>query len=290
MWRIVGSWIIFVIFLLSQSQDAFAVKVEERISYRAGYTYENELLAGMESTVKYLAAAALSHPEDAELQYALGTVFWRYKPNQAQLFFKKAIEINPRHAKSYFLLGMLKIFEKDFQGFRGFIKKAIQADPYYVNAYNTLAMIDAKTGKMDEAIALMEQAKTRMTQEESFYFNQALMYVDKKQYEPAIKNLEQVITLNPDDREYHYLLGAAYKSQGRLADARRAMENVLRLDPGKILALLMIATTYKEENNFEKVFEYAERARTLAPENATVLAEIQEYEEAYEVWKKEQQE
>ena len=42
-------------------------------------------------------------------------------------------------------------------------------------------MMDSKTGKMDEAIALMEQAKTRMDQEESFYFNQALMYMDREQ-------------------------------------------------------------------------------------------------------------
>lgn len=286
MFRIISHFLMFGFFFWCNFEYAEAVTVDMHIDYRGGYSYEKELNAGMESTVKYLETDVLSHPEDSELRYALGTLYWRYKPKQAHWQFEEVIKLNPNHAKSYFLLGMLRLLEKDFQGFRGYLKKAIQADPNYVNVYNTLAMMDSKTGKMDEAIALMEQAKTRMNHDESFYFNQALMYMDGEQYEPAINNLERVITLNPADQEYHYLLGVAYKSHARPANARKAMENVLRFDPGNVLALLMIATTYKEENNFEKVFEYAERARKIAPEDATVLAEIQEYKEAYEIWKK----
>ncbi|MEC4673294.1 MAG: hypothetical protein VST68_03820, partial [Nitrospirota bacterium] len=72
----------------------------------------------------------------------------------------------------------------------------------------------------------------------------------------------------------------------QLLEARRSMENVIRLNPKNIMALLVIADSYKEVNNFEKAFAYAERARLIDPRNLTVREELLEYKEAYEKFRK----
>ncbi|MGE0474602.1 MAG: tetratricopeptide repeat protein, partial [Nitrospirales bacterium] len=207
MLKIIAHLLIFGYFFLIGVDYAVGVTAEAHVEFRNGYTYEKELQAGWEIIVKELQAQIASHPDNAELSYALATVYWHSHPEKVQAQLEQTIRINPAHSKSYFLLGMVHLLNKDFSKFREYMKKAIQADPYYVNAYNTLAMWNSKTKKIDEAIALLEEGKTQMPQEESLYFNQALIFIFKEQYEPAIKNLEKLITLNAGDQEYYYVAG-----------------------------------------------------------------------------------
>ncbi|MBX3302490.1 MAG: tetratricopeptide repeat protein [Nitrospira sp.] len=265
--------------LLAQSAGAATAVVE--LPYRNGFESSQHLKSAIDYAIAHLESELENQPRNVEMQFALGSLYFEFQPDKAKQQFQEILRIDPNHAESNFLLGMIVLSEKDLKGFATHLEKAIQSDPIHVQAYNTLAMWYAKTGRLERAVQLLEQGKAHVANEESFYFNQSLMLLDSNgQYDSIIKNMETAIKLAPKE-EYYFILGWAYHKQRAYDAARVTMQKVMELNPKNVNALMVIATTYKETGDLEKARTLVEEALTIDPANKTIQAELQEYKEEY---------
>ena len=237
-----------------------------------------------EHAATYIESDLKAHPDKDQLHYLLGIHYLSEKTDEAIAHFKTIARNNPRYADSHFLLGMIAFSDHDLSSFANHMQSVMLANPFYVQAYNSLAMVYAKTNKLDQAIQVMEDANGHMPKEESFYFNQALMYLAKGQYQEVVRDIKSVTALGTD-RESLFMLGWSYFKLKDYEATRLTMRKILDDDPKNINALLLIATTHKEAKDFDKALAVAEQARTIDPANKTVEQEIKEYQEEYRAWK-----
>jgi Flp pilus assembly protein TadD len=80
---------------------------------------------------------------------------------EAETCLRRALEINPRSAKSLNNLGMVRVQEKRFAEAAGFFAEALAIDPGYERARLNLGLALVKQGKMGEAIPHFREAARR---------------------------------------------------------------------------------------------------------------------------------
>ena len=79
--------------------------------------------------------------------------------------FKKAISINPGSEEAHRNLARVFYVQKNFAEAAKEYKKVTQLNPYDIDAHVVLALALTKMNKFDEAIAQLQNAKTRTTDE-----------------------------------------------------------------------------------------------------------------------------
>ena len=77
--------------------------------------------------------------------------------------FKKAVSINPASEEAHRNLARVFYVQKNFEEASGEYKKVTELNPYDIDAHLLLALTLTKLNKLEDAIAQLEVAKTRTT-------------------------------------------------------------------------------------------------------------------------------
>jgi tetratricopeptide (TPR) repeat protein len=156
-----------------------------------------------ELKVAQLEDMALEYPEDENVYFALGNVYYEdAMPLEARMNYEKALELNP-----------------DFN-----------------KARINLAMLYAETADPDTALILLEEAVKIDPKDPKAYNNIGMIYYSKGNIDRAVKAYTKAIEIDPDNAEAHYNLGLAFAETGLLVEAMREWQTVLELEPEGELA------------------------------------------------------
>lgn len=150
--------------------------------------------------------------------------------NKAESYAKKAIEINPKNAKGYNLIGVAKCFlngvggELDISACPSILEdfnKALTLNPSYGNAYQNRGSIYVKLKKYDLAIKDYTQAIVydESKSKASAYLGRAFCYARKKDYESAMKDYNKSIAENKNNRKAYNNRGIIYAIKGNMNNA-----------------------------------------------------------------------
>jgi len=171
----------------------------------------------------------------------------------AIIYYNKAIELNPKHTKSYYNLGLLLHKIKNYKEAIDCFEKILKTEPGFKNANNSLGVIFYKLGENLKAIAcykneiqtnslnigaynnlgivfynLGEIHKARSSFEKAIQIdpnfigahnNLAILYYDIKETEKAINCFERVLKIDPKNKEANYNLGKIYQGIGNQTKA-----------------------------------------------------------------------
>jgi tetratricopeptide (TPR) repeat protein len=119
--------------------------------------------------------------------------------------YKKAIEIDPDHAKSYYNLGIVYSYLGIYQMAADSYKEAIRLNPRHSDAY----------------------------------YNLGIAYGNLNRYDDAIKAYEEALKIRPDYASAHYNLGLIFLKTGKRDAALRHYNALRKIDPelsGKLLS------------------------------------------------------
>ena len=156
-----------------------------------------------ELKVAQLEEMAVEHPEDENVYFALGNVFYDdAMPMEARLNYEKALELNPKFNK----------------------------------ARINLAMLYAETADPDTALILLEEAVRVDPNDPKAYNNIGMIYYSKGNNDRAVKAYTRALEIDPVNAEAHYNLGLAFAETGLLVEAMREWREVLDLEPEGELA------------------------------------------------------
>jgi len=141
-----------------------------------------------------LEAMTTDYPEDAELFFALGNVYYdQVVPDQARQNFEKAIALDPKMEK----------------------------------ARVNLAMLIAESGEADSAKTILEGVVARDPKNAKALVNLGVIFYEAKDVDTAVKYYSKALAVEPGNLEGHYNLGMAFAESGLVLEAIREFRTVL---------------------------------------------------------------
>jgi protein O-GlcNAc transferase len=169
--------------------DKYAAAFDE-IGYAYYKTGDAEL-----ATEAYLTSAKLLGTSSTPYT-GLGDVYHYLKeqPDQAMVYYKKAIEINPKSASSQFGVGWCYNDKSEYAAAIPYLKKAVEITDTYTSAYTELGYSYYGLGRYSDALLLLQKSIS-LTPTASAYYYQGLCFVNLKQKTKALevqKKLEQL--------------------------------------------------------------------------------------------------
>ena len=152
------------------------------------------------------------------------------KLQEAEIFTRKAIELNPNYAMAYSNLGGILRDLGKLQEAEIFTRKAIELNPNYAMAYSNLGGILRDLGKLQEAELSQRKA----------------------------------IELNPNFAEAHYSLGHILRDLGKLQEAELSQRKAIELNPNFAEANEALGLVLLEKNEYDlSLMYFSESAKLL---------------------------
>jgi tetratricopeptide (TPR) repeat protein len=186
-------------------------------------------------------------PADAEPYYQLGlTYLGADNRNLAMGCFRKATELNPKHAAAQLKLADLLTTVNDRAMVADAEKRARAVStefPNDVDALNTLAMTELRLGKPEDAAGHLEQALERLPgglESSALLMRARLSQGDVKGAEEA---LQQCFRKSPQSAEVALVMGRFYLVTHRPQQAEEQLRRAIRIDPKYGAALLDLGMT-----------------------------------------------
>ena len=202
----------------------------------------------------FIRKAIELNPKDSIAYSNLGGILQGLgKLQEAEFFTRKAIELNPKDSIAYSNLGgILNDFEK-LEEAEMFTRKAIELNPKFANPYSNLGNIARKYDKLEEAEIFARKA----------------------------------IELNPNLAEAHSNLGGILRELGNLKEAEIITLKAVELNPNFANAYSNLGLIFNELGNIKEAEIFARKAIEVNPNFAKAYYSLSKIESITEKnWEK----
>jgi superkiller protein 3 len=229
------------------------------------------------------------------------------KPDEAVVYFTKAIETNPEYAHAHFCLGSALSLQKKPDEAIPMMWKALKLDPDYevarrglfnlvrehrnrdatITFFRNAVRDDPRNplahwflgdalwyqGKRDESLGLFEKAAELAPKDGDFHYSLANNYRSLDQLDEAIAAYEKATHYHPKSAELCCEHGVALKRRGRIADAIAVWKRAIEIDPKYArahtsLAWLLATAADPALRDPKAAVSHARTAKDLAPKTA----------------------
>ncbi len=133
----------------------------------------------------------------------------------------------------------------------------------------------ARTGRNDDAVAVLEAAVAASPRDEELLFALGAAYDRAGRTQVAVAQMRALLVVNPEHAEALNFVGYAYAEQGvRLEDAERLVRRALDLKPRSGHILDSLGWVLFRRGDARKAVEVLEQAEALAGPDATILEHL----------------
>jgi tetratricopeptide (TPR) repeat protein len=138
------------------------------------------------------------------------------EPEQAEALLLRAIEVEPRNARSYFSLGRVYTAQENYPKAIDAYRKAMELEPEFPDAFFNLGFVYAMTHEFAEAEQMFAKVvDLAPSYLDEAYFNLAMVQRKQGKEQQSIRNLEHALESNPDNaKARRYLLRFTGRSEG----------------------------------------------------------------------------
>jgi Flp pilus assembly protein TadD len=149
----------------------------------------------------------------------------------AELFLKKAIEIQPNMIDAYFSLAELYVSQDRLASGWHYMQRASAMAPSDPRFLNGLGKILVQQGKGSDAVPYFEKAIEAAPHLDEAYHNLGEAYVSAKMFQEAELRFRKALQLNGKNWKAHNSLGLLLAQSGNTADAMSHFQTALSLSP-----------------------------------------------------------
>ena len=188
--------------------------------------------------------------------------------NEAERCYQEVLAVDPRHAGSLHLLGVIAC-----QGGRvdlavDLIGKALEIKPDFAEAHCNLGNALKEQGRLDEAIASYRKALNLKPGFLLAYSNLAAVLLNQSKLDEAVACYRNALALKPNIAELHCNLGEALQLQGKLDEAAAGYRKALELKPDFPLAYSNLGTVLMSQGNLDEAVACYRNSLNLKPDFA----------------------
>jgi len=177
--------------------------------------------------VMFVEAASLD-PQDSHSLYAIGAIHEnRGNQEQAVRAYRRAVEVNPKHALAQQQLGAAQLRARDLDAAEASLNAALAADPKLWRAHDLLGVIADMREQHEEAIAHYSSAIALQPSEPSIVNNRGYSYYLSGDYDAAEADFRLALRIDQNYGRAWQNLGLVRARQQRYDEARGMMERVV---------------------------------------------------------------
>lgn len=181
-------------------------------------------------------------------------------------------EKNPRDWRPYWFLGAIANSQHNDSAAISYFKDVTKLAGWNVDGWIAVASIYYDNEKYDQAVEVLERAKTILPNESRIYFILGISQQRLKNDEDAANSLEQAIQLNNKSVDALSALGLVYDEMSRHEDSDSMYERALHLDPKNALVLNNYSYSLSERGlQLQRALKMSEEALKEQPENQSYL-------------------
>ncbi len=246
-----------------------------------------------------------TQPYSANYYNQKGVEFFK-KDNleQAEDYFKKAIQLKPVFAKGYNNLANLEVKRGNLEKARQYALKSVEIDPDFPEGYYNLGLISKKQKDFASEIYYLDRAISTDSKYYEAYFARGLAYYNKGNYEKAKYNFGQVlrykndhflasqnlgiiyanelnyeqaekylnlaVKLNRKSPQTYFHLAVVRKNSGKLLSAIEDFQRSIELNPSNYKSYIMLSKCYESDSQLLKALTVLKDAAEKNPENAEI--------------------
>lgn len=161
--------------------------------------------------------------------------------------YNEALKIDPTSMSATYELALSYLELRDYENASRFSSKVINSKDKHllINAYGVKSESLAETGKVDEAIILLENALKELGNNYYLHFNLALNYFNKGNLDETINHVDNALFLDKSQS------GAYLLSAYALNDKQLWVQSILSFQ----IFLLMEPDSHRSKNAFEEMLQ-----------------------------------
>ena len=242
---------------------AYTKAIEKNPGVAAYREARNNVLA------RYAAMVNQDRPK-ATSYFNLGNLYVEMGDNaMALLAYRRALELNPRHAGTLYNLGNLYKDQGRFKDALGFYQKAIAVDPRISDAWLNMGIIYGKQKEAGQEKAYYRKAIEVDPRNGRAYFNLGFLGEAAGDMEGALSLYQKSVEFDPANAEGYYNLGNIYAKLKKAPEAISSYWKAVEQDPGHVNALVNLSILSFQQGDFKGAVKYCDEAVLLgydAPE------------------------
>lgn len=226
-----------------------------------------------EDAVKEFRDILSIDPDNRDVLTALGLLYYDLKKyDQAAAEFSRLLEKNPGDDKLRYLLANALEQKGDLEAAKVEYQKVSPTFDLFSNAQIHTAMILKKEGKPAEAVAVMNRAVVRKSDDAVLYLYLSSLNEDLKDLPAAEKAALEGIRRFPRNADLYYVLGTIQEKTNRFDQSIKSMEKVLEIDPKNADAMNFIGYGYADRGiRLEEAEQMIVEALKIKPDNGYIL-------------------
>lgn len=141
----------------------------------------------------------------------------------------------------------------------------LAVDPHHAESLHLLGVIAIQSGRPADAIGLIERAVAIRSDQAAWFGNLGTARSALGDLETAIGDYRRALSLDPGYVEGHYNLGHVLSQLGAREEAEASYRNALAANPNHVGSLNNLGTCLRERGHFEEAIELFRQATSAAP-------------------------
>ena len=187
---------------------------------------------------------------------------------QAQAFYRKVLNIQPRHFDAIHMSGVIACQQGKYQLGYELISKAIAINPNNAIAYNNHGLVLQELEQFDAAAASYERAIALQPDYAEAYNNRGNVLNELKQLDAAVASYERAIAIQPSYAQAYYNHGVVLQKLKRLDAAMASYERAISIMPDLAEAYNNRGVVLQELKQLDAAMASYERAIAIKPDYA----------------------
>ena len=184
-------------------------------------------------------------PKNAEAWNNLGVLYRKQGDNEKALAaFQEAAELAPDRPDIPYNIGNLYKTSGDFEKAVSYYNKAIEADPEYAPAFNNLGTLYEAKKDREKALEVFRRGLSADSGDASLRFNMGLVYQEEERWDDAREAFNIALKKRPGWIPGLNNLGIVLQEMGREDEAARTFRSLLDIEPKNVSALNNLGVAY----------------------------------------------
>jgi tetratricopeptide (TPR) repeat protein len=208
---------------------------------------------------------------------------------QADEFFSKEIQANPKSAFAFLMRGVVRLENDDLERALTDLDQALKLDPKSVPALTARAYLWMWKGEFDRAIADSTRSIELDPNYGYAYVERGIFHYDRKDFDNALHDFDAAAKRGFKGAVIEVGRGMIDLQKGNLKKAQEEFNEALKIDPKHPDAYAGCASIFLVRGNTKRALTILDQAVELDPENADshgnraiVLLSIGKYDKALE--------
>jgi tetratricopeptide (TPR) repeat protein len=194
---------------------------------------------------------------------------------EAEVQFRRALELDPHMAKAHNSLGVILLNEQNTAEAKHAFQRALEADPSLFSACCNLADLLEKEGSLPEALKAYRLAIEANTDDLRPYVGVARIYYKMNDSRAAAEQLRRAVAAMPDNADACCVLADMLDRCGQSAEAMDAYRAALKLDPNHLAAGHNLGLALEKSGRTAEAVEQYRRVLRSHPDSSRTKDSLQ---------------